>query len=502
MDINERTILHLALSLPEIIGRVTGFLPNSDLLTCTRLNSVWEGAARKHLRARITITTEHLLRYLETILVRSNHHKRMEFCYNGGPEFVKFLQNAGKLDHLILTITLDKDLSCWDGIFSSLKLAGTSLTSLLLRPVCLKPYTPHPSSILRVLTREKNLTLPAITRLSMVPFPLRKYPALGNIYSRLAPLLPNVDTIRLQFCEQSELEFLLCARSAPAPAPAPFPKLTSLSVTHCFSERILIDAFETAVAPPWALTRLEFDVRNDKKIIGPILLRNYSAGLEYVHICKVRNLVLPEGRDPTVLHVPVMRNLKVFKVTRNRGTCEAGGGVKFQFETEDPADGGKKINYAKQFPVLQTIRIGCAGKVRETEADTWFESVAHFLYEVFAPGNGVVCETLEDLDVPLPLGEKFKLRGAKGTRCGIKQGVCDCWEWERSDVFLGRLTATFPNLRVPRLAERGRKLREDGVKAWVRRGMELGLLERRGIRDGMWVDLKDGGKEEIYRIFE
>ncbi|XP_035711453.1 uncharacterized protein LOC118436900 [Folsomia candida] len=259
MDVEEKPILHLAVSLPEIVGKITAFLPNSDLLTCTRLNSVWEGAARKHLRARISISMKHLPPYLETMLVRSNHHERMEFCYTSAPEFVTFLQNAGKLDHSFLSITLDKDLSCWDGVFSSLKLAGTSLTSLMLRPICFKSHTPHPSSVLAVLTPEKNLTLPAITRLSLVSLPAQTYPALGNIYSRLAPLLPNVDTLRHQLCEQSELDFLLGTR------PAPFPKLTSLSVTHCNLDRTLIDSFQIAVTPSWALTRLEFDIRNDKK---------------------------------------------------------------------------------------------------------------------------------------------------------------------------------------------------------------------------------------------
>ncbi|OXA54009.1 hypothetical protein Fcan01_11600 [Folsomia candida] len=192
--------------------------------------------------------------------------------------------------------------------------------------------------------------------------------------------------------------------------------------------------------------------------------------------------------DYKSVFIPVMPRLRGFRIAIY-GASESTGCKymlpQLQFKTENVAK-CVKIVYAKQFPVLHGIRVGLYEKVRTQEdRETHFETIANFLYGSFLSGeNGDVCETLGEIDVPIPTGDRFKLRGERvwsGLRCGFGGATCTCWEWEDSAKFLDRIATTFPNVRYSfGIDEMRRKMRHFEVQKWIESGIKLGVLETSG----------------------
>ncbi|OXA47256.1 hypothetical protein Fcan01_18036 [Folsomia candida] len=87
-----------------ILAKVMPFLPPSDLVTCTFINTGWEIEARNRLLTQkwITLTPQNITDSLNIINVRNNRPRNLyvtTFEYSCGPEVTHFLSNHGH--HLI-----------------------------------------------------------------------------------------------------------------------------------------------------------------------------------------------------------------------------------------------------------------------------------------------------------------------------------------------------------------------------------------------------------------
>ncbi|XP_035712369.1 uncharacterized protein LOC118437460 isoform X2 [Folsomia candida] len=130
----------LVTSLPEIIGKITSFLPISDLLTCTKVNAGWEREARNHIRARSVFSGRFLgyyESYGEVMSVRTSYYETMRINWEYNQELDDFLprfknlaeQCTGKVRHLTLSVFLDGGKRPME-FFRIIKLFGNHLTSL------------------------------------------------------------------------------------------------------------------------------------------------------------------------------------------------------------------------------------------------------------------------------------------------------------------------------------------------------------------------------------
>lgn len=170
-----------------------------------------------------------------------------------------------------------------------------------------------------------------------------------------------------------------------------------------------------------------------------------------------------------------MSRLQVFKISRSVQLTECVLGLKF--ETEDPAN-KVKLNYAKQFPVLVALSVKYTNRGEGKEERVgYFKSTVQFLYDSFTPGGNMgICETLRDLDVPLPPMEMFRLVWSHWDVLSWESysGQYKCYGWQYSMKYLDRITATFPNLRYHVFYQ----IRSWVAKRWVQVGLDLGFLPK------------------------
>lgn len=107
-----------------------------------------------------------------------------------------------------------------------------------------------------------------------------------------------------------------------------------------------------------------------------------------------------------------------------------------------------------------------------------FEVSADFLYKNFIPRRTAICESVRELDVLFPIGEKFR----------VKDGVVDNFEtfceWEELTKFLDRVASTFPNVRYQVVEERRGKLRQAEIAEWRETGVRLELLKKGDYPEG------------------
>lgn len=87
-----------------------------------------------------------------------------------------------------------------------------------------------------------------------------------------------------------------------------------------------------------------------------------------------------------------------------------------------------------------------------------------------------VCDTLRELDIQFPPGEKFKYKRVEVGGIVCRNAICNCWGWEDSTKFLDQVAATFPNVRYHILDERRVKVRKDAREKWIQVGRRMGFL--------------------------
>ncbi|OXA64721.1 hypothetical protein Fcan01_00276 [Folsomia candida] len=459
------------------------FLPTPDLFTSTRVNSTWENEARSHLLSRITVfisdQAKNLLfgrpsttfqKYQQTTQVRSKYHERVELDWLKDKDFTLILpqfenfavENKGKVRHLQLYFLPKWGINSYK-IFKIFPIFGKSLTSLTL--------TFHYENLLEVfasLSRE-NLILPSVTKLNFNSASFLDHDTFATIISAISPIFPNLTHLHFLMMRWKQLEFIFAKKPHHF-----FPKLTSFSFLYEPNEDEL-----SLIPPPEMfilnIAKFHFAVANypTRRQIGPNLLRILAPVLQHFHITEVG--------DSVIVHIPMMPKLRVFKISRRPFKC-GWSKMRLHFETEDRIR-GVKINYEKQFPLLARISMKCVPFFkRGDDEENFFEATVRFLYDTFSPGNIAVCETLRELNVPLPPGDEFKFRGMRSgrDRCSgdVRNPVCNCYEWESSTTFLDHVAATFPNLQYAFLAKSKEKVRCDAVRKWVQMGVDLGLLDK------------------------
>ncbi|XP_035712367.1 uncharacterized protein LOC118437460 isoform X1 [Folsomia candida] len=500
----------LVTSLPEIIGKITSFLPISDLLTCTKVNAGWEREARNHIRARSVFSGRFLgyyESYGEVMSVRTSYYETMRINWEYNQELDDFLprfknlaeQCTGKVRHLTLSVFLDGGKRPME-FFRIIKLFGNHLTSLQFTFFTKLDVfydrqntydTEDASAFLADFNPGKDLIFPFITKLSLYTFNIANTAIHPIILAKIAPLFPAVTHIGFSFPRLEVFEFLFRTN------PTLFPKLTSLADKNPYKCPDVVDdrAFMTNQLSWYfspQISRLEFDMSNHEPTCGTSLMKIFAPLLQRLHI-EISNQRIGQQENSTVLYVPIMPRLQVFKIRRyafgcstefNR--CEVG----VKFETEDPAN-NVMLNYAKQFPVLAVLSVKYLNRKdedTEVERAMHFESTVKFLYDSFTPGgDGVRCETLRDLDVPLPPMEMFRLRGVKAENI-CQNRICKCYGWQSSTKFLDRISGTFPNLRYHVFDE----IRSKVVKGWIQVGLDLGVLKKPGNGEGE-IRLNIGG---------
>ncbi|XP_035707955.1 uncharacterized protein LOC118435683 [Folsomia candida] len=326
--------------------------------------------------------------------------------------------------------------------------------------------------------------LPSITRLAIYSRRVIKMAA-GLTVAKLGAIFPNVTTLEYLYPDRNAIEMQLLAN--------PFPRLTALRIRDL--EFKVPDAdivpLTNTFQPVWSITKFEFNVTGNAPHFGMSLLRTFAPTLEHVYINKMHIELIC---DYKFVLIPVMPRLRGFRITLYKASeCMGCNYVlpQLQFETENAA---KKIVYGKQFPLLERIRVGFLSTHEDRE--TYFETVAKFLYGSFLSSD--VCETLHHIDVPLPSGDRFRLRGERGLSCAYGGDDCTCWDWEGSVKFLDRVATTFPNMRYnSSFDEMRRNMRRAEVQKWIENGIELGVLDRQeegyGGRDERLVNIEIGG---------
>ncbi|OXA37903.1 hypothetical protein Fcan01_27348 [Folsomia candida] len=465
---------------PEIIERILSFLPTVDLLTSSSVNATWEREARKQFRARIPIKLTgssgypKFEEYITLMSVRNNYHERLHTCYRYFEEINQFLSkleklalnSRGRMKHLSLPFIMQGGPE-FRRFFEILHLFGHNLSSLELHLCHNYHYTETDYTQITTTTADVSPFLsglssqppfPWITRLSIRCWSVMKN-AVGLTVAKLGPLFPNVTTLEYLYPDRNAIEMQLLAN--------PFPRLSALRISDREYETPdadighLIPTFR----PVWSINKFEFNVIGDGGRIGMSLLRTFSPTLESVHINKMHIRLI---YDYKFVFIPVMPRLRGFRVTVSGASKCNYVLPQLQFETQNAA---KKIVYDKQFPVLQRIRVGFFEKVEtQAERETQFETIAKFLYGSFLSGANV-CDTLDELDVPLPPGE---------VQVAWREGIKMC------------VVTTFPNVRYSSsFDEMWRNMRRVEVQKWIESGIELGVLGRCEERSG---DI--GGRDE------
>lgn len=142
---------------------------------------------------------------------------------------------------------------------------------------------------------------------------------------------------------------------------------------------------------PWQLTRIEFDVCNQRENRWGDVLAKFAVSLEYLKIRGVRKISPDKGL--VVLEVPILPRLRVLQIFRSPSkkkrkdqlTCSHGErrvpGLELKFVTATP-DPGSVINYGIQFPSLRSLEVGTESKFDDKIVLTeefWFESGLSFL---------------------------------------------------------------------------------------------------------------------------
>ncbi|OXA47400.1 uncharacterized protein LOC118437382 [Folsomia candida] len=494
---------HLAISLPEIIRNITAFLPISDLRICTLLNAGWEREARHHIRVRCKFRgtiryTNSYQRYERAMSIRSDFLETTQLDWEYDQVSDEFLPrfrslaeiSTGKVRHLIVSFFLNGGTQPKQ-FFEIIKMFGNRLTSLQLRfftayiRFSTEPQnanmlpTGNLSAFLADFNPGEDLIFPSITKLCLDTQNIADSSDMYHaLVVKISGLFPNVTCLQYISPRREGFEFVF------RPEAPPFPKLKSLSVRNpCKHPEA--GNFLTIIKPLKSflrqISRLGFCIDNYAPSFGTSLLQILAPFLHHLNI-EIMDRGADEGNS-TVLHIPIMPRLQVLKICRHANECTTAQNrceVRVKFETEDPAD-KVKLNYAKQFPVLAVLSVKYPNRgKREEEQATYFESTVAFLYDSFTPGgNGVRCETLRELNVPLPPMEMFRLRGVKADKvCSFKS--CRCYGWQSSTNFLDRISATFPNLRYHVFDQ----LRSKVVKGWVQVGLNLGVLQKSGNGEG------------------
>ncbi|OXA37723.1 hypothetical protein Fcan01_27504 [Folsomia candida] len=190
----------------------------------------------------------------------------------------------------------------------------------------------------------QGLILPSITKLEIDAELMLSSDKMyfRRIMSKLAPLFPNVSALTLSCPGREELTSLCIIGP-------PFHRLRSFSIIG--EDSCYLGNTPLTLHPWWQLiAKFEFDARWSHNGYGVHILKTLAPTLVYLHVVK-----------PKSPFIPVMGRLRIMKVTLPSWKMYEGKG-RFLFETADRVK-GIKIEYEKQFRILEKIRGGVFGGV-------------------------------------------------------------------------------------------------------------------------------------------
>ncbi|OXA47545.1 uncharacterized protein LOC118437458 [Folsomia candida] len=440
---------HLTVSLPEILARITTFLPKSDLLSCTWINTTWEHEIRKRLLplSRLFLTPQDLTQAHNIITTRGNcpHTFRLHKF-----EYIAQIREI-ICGHKVKILKTDFVLpnSSWSEHLESLAKTFPNLTTLKL---CVSLWPWDENSV-------DESELPPKTGTFFVKVKTLQISSYGvledediaqietifrTITPQFMPLFPNLNSLSFLGSSQPVMETLLEFT----------PTLTSLTLINT--------GIEVPIKPTFShLTCLELGDETVTYSSGFSNLLKITAGtLEKVKFSEIHNITPFEVFCNFVydaIDFPIMPKLRVFEFAQNQCTDRdeyknsvVMPRIGFRFEGGDPT---KILNYEVQFPVLETIRISKAKPemIDDTEniltEREYFETSVSFLYRFFLHESNWQGLTLKRLDVPFPPGDRFRVVTETDCECGRGDyGSCECFEWRDSSEFWDRVAAIFPNL--------------------------------------------------------
>lgn len=504
------------------MSRILSYLPPADLLSCTRVSSIWEGQARKFLLRGVStrrLCCSTMIQYLE-LMPQNRRHSHIQLVTCSKPNClsttVAKLSEANSLSNvtsLATSWTLDmkwgQDFSLWTHF--------PNLETLVLRPCCgKKNITKLEEPIVQTYFglgidsylakySQKPWSLPSVTTLiwrfeHLPKLHLNEATWTRSLLALLSPsrgvcILPNVTTLKswnLEFQPHIFSSFLL--NSLPL-----FPGTTALSILN---KRETMDGanllflcllLQLTTRELWAVRRLEVNLTEDsfdgRNSGWDRFLEKCAPTLEHLTIRGVRNK--GKGNVSQILVLPIFQKLEVLKILRvvTPARNKSNAGVP---ELELRFASGPILNYLVQFPSLTRLEVGEERKGSpfyedvEQSDNYWLESCLPFLYETFLRPGQSPCETLRFLDIPTGSGQKWRVEeGEDGILPKFKETGSSC-PWAVEAEFFDRVGKTFPNLKnLTRYKhyldgeEDVRSLREEKqrkIKEWLRIGEKFGLL--------------------------
>lgn len=132
---------------------------------------------------------------------------------------------------------------------------------------------------------------------------------------------------------------------------------------------------------------------------------------------------------PCTVFIPVLPKLRVLKVSDFLKNW-------LQFETQSDQF---PLHYGKQFPNLEMLRI-IENWTELGDFSDFFEGIVPLLYESFLRERIPRCESLRELEIPLPQRDKFRLYKSRESVGGEE------YRWRNSEEYLKRIQNTFPGV--------------------------------------------------------
>ncbi|XP_035702476.1 uncharacterized protein LOC118433998 [Folsomia candida] len=189
---------HTLLLLPEILAKIVTFLPNSDLISCTLINTAWEQEVRKrlHVVRRLVLTPTNLVKY-EEVNTRGENFPRNIALYD-----FKNLSFQGPLaslifkhGHKVKTLNIDFVLpnNKWPQYFESVAKAFPTLNSLKLNVSLTKEDNSNQgSSFYESYLPPRPYSFPKLTKLEISSFQEEVKAILVSMTPQFIPLFPSL----------------------------------------------------------------------------------------------------------------------------------------------------------------------------------------------------------------------------------------------------------------------------------------------------------------------
>lgn len=446
---------------------------------------MWETEVRKHLLSRcpVTLSAFKIPKYLADMQYRSYCHNKVNLPLSGQndlstivTQFASFADvNATFVTHLVLEWHLNA-IEQNHKFFSVLQ-QFTNLKSLQLcpfvrslgQPPLHSDTFPNPIPPEFSLSKLKKLIItvkPDDSRNPRVQFHKSNvFRFVRNLIPKIVPHFPNITHLGVGNVPltrgQLRKDYVTWWSSFAS-------KLTSFTLqTH--------DDLVRAVPPILFVAGVTINItRLDISCISYIsapdqfsnIVNNLAPRLTHLRYSGVRSYAKDEV---CTVGLPILPKLKVFHLTKApHGTDDWHGKVPevmFKF-------GNEVLNYAVQFPSLEALIFEKEwgrnnGPNCEMPNSAFFETMVPLLYKSFMAEGTSPCVTLRRLDIPFPVGLKFR----------VGRDADDGWEWRDSAEFFERIRTTFPNLGYHVLEKAWVEGRVKRMEEFVKMGRELGCLE-------------------------